>query len=893
MSDEEALAIVQKALKSGSLKQRNTVTTVTGIMGSGKTCLLCRLFRIKLPDEYTSTGVTGNSFRGLMRRIAKVGSFELLTNEQILQFLAPLLIAGMPEANVVALAKRFSEMQVSELSQPPSEKTLTSSNPSQPTITSAPSAPLTHTSASTDADIQAKETHSTKTMVSFVQKSKKSTESLILELIHMIDTGGQPEFMEVMPSVVHNSNLTLLVLNLLHSLDECPKLSLHEEGKALVKPITSKHTNRQILRQLISTMQAKRGKKVSVQRSKLLVVATHKDCIDKERLTKVMNDLNKELKSILLPMMENELIMYGKEGEIACAINLKNPDQDDQKILDSIRQIIPESSLGVEIETPLSLFMFEQDIIKFAEEQGRHVMVVSFRECIMVGERLQMASEVVQAALIYFHQHNIFLYFRSILPNLVFLNPQVPLNFVNAIVRFSYQAKSGAIQHLTAQERRFCREAIITEELLQHKSLCTSFIPGLYEPHHAIDLFQHIYTITPLSVDKSKKTDSNGQPSTTTANFSVQPSEVRTAFEAIKEESASKVKSLPATPQYVPRPKNVEYLMMCLLTAIPENEVVKFLPSDQVSPIVMKFSNNCAPQGAFGNTVSCLISDFKWMISRKYEELTPQCLAHNVVTLSPDIAPVKITLVNSTKYFEMHVESGCMDDVLLKKYCPQLLNTVLSAISKVFQTMRIDEIEVKPAFLCPCGSTTSTHVATTFPTSPVTTETLLVCSEQGVTIRKLEWNQGIWFQDWHGDKPHANLPCPVEHSGPCPPLTVTKFTPDYTTCIEVGTLPKMKEKPTLSELIDFKSQSGRINILEEIGIHYCVLGPLLLQDDNGAVTDAIKDQYQLNASLINQEIMKRWLQGKGMKPVDWSTVVHVLNKMSLSTLADRIKETLQ
>ena len=237
MSDEEALAIVQKALKSGSLKQRNTVTTVTGIMGSGKTCLLCRLFQIKLPDEYTSTGVT---FRGLMRRIAKVGSFELLTNEQILQFLAPLLVAGMPEANVVALAKRFSEMQASEPSHPPPEKMLPSSNPSQPTTTSAPSAPLTHTSASTDADIQAKETHSTKTMVSFVQKSKKSTETLLLELIHMIDTGGQPEFMEVMPSVIHNSNLTLLVLNLLDSLDECPKLSLHEEGKLLPNTLTGR-----------------------------------------------------------------------------------------------------------------------------------------------------------------------------------------------------------------------------------------------------------------------------------------------------------------------------------------------------------------------------------------------------------------------------------------------------------------------------------------------------------------------------------------------------------------------------------------------------------------------------------------------------------------------------
>ena len=111
--------------------------------------------------------------------------------------------------------------------------------------------------------------------------------------------------------------------------------------------------------------------------------------------------------------------------------------------------------------------------------------------------------------------HSIFLHSRSILPNVVFLNPQVPLFFVNAIVRFSFQAKSGAIESLTTQERRFCREAIITEELLEHKSLCTSFVPDLYEPHHAIDLFWHIYTIDPISVDKNEEPDSIGQPSST------------------------------------------------------------------------------------------------------------------------------------------------------------------------------------------------------------------------------------------------------------------------------------------------------------------------------------------------------------------------------------------
>ena len=44
-------------------------------------------------------------------------------------------------------------------------------------------------------------------MVRLVKAAKGSEKPLLLELVHMIDTGGQPEFMEVLPCLVHHSNL--------------------------------------------------------------------------------------------------------------------------------------------------------------------------------------------------------------------------------------------------------------------------------------------------------------------------------------------------------------------------------------------------------------------------------------------------------------------------------------------------------------------------------------------------------------------------------------------------------------------------------------------------------------------------------------------------------------
>ena len=106
-------------------------------------------------------------------------------------------------------------------------------------------------------------------------------------------------------------------------------------------------------------------------------------------------------------------------------------------------------------------------------------------------------------------------------------------------------------------------------------------------------------------------------------------------------------------------------------------------------------------------------------------------------------------------------------------------------------------------------------------------------------------------------------------------------------------LPTTEDRPTLLELIDFKTSTDSINIIKYIGTHYDVLGTLLLQDNDGAVTQAIRDQYHHDAYKINYEIMRQWIQGKGMQPVQWSTLIDVLKKIGLSVLAEKIEDVLQ
>ena len=452
-----------------------------------------------------------------------------------------------------------------------------------------------------------------------------------------------------------------------------------------------------------------------------MVIATHRDCV-KGKLTEALAAVNKELKSIFLPAMEDELIVYRSYNEIIFPVNLLEPDDNDKIVLEQIRQKISDAHIVEKAEIPLipfSFFMFEQNAIKYAKQkkaQDRQVMVLSFDECVQIGTELKMSHEVIQAALIYFHCHNIFLYFQDVLPNLVFLSPQVPLDFVNAIVAFSYKVKSGAFPALKAKYVRFCNEGIITEEMLRdHKCLSSCFVPGIYESQHAVALFRHIYTIAELTNKEPLATSQ--QPFTCSSRRGQKSSILR----------------------------NREYLMMSLLAD--KKDIVDYLPSpSKVAPLVIHFSCGCVPNGCFGNVISCLISKNNWKVCQT-EEGKPACLAHNIVTLRDPMLPVTITIVNHIQHLEIHVNMANIEGHF-SEICSSIRTKTFSALKNVFRVMRFEDIQVEPAFLCPCKCSPS-HAATicTF----LFGGSYTVCTKTGISIGCLQKEQQFWFQEKKGE----------------------------------------------------------------------------------------------------------------------------------------------
>ena len=70
-----------------------------------------------------------------------------------------------------------------------------------------------------------------------------------LELVHMVDTGGQLECLETMRFLIHNAHLILLVINLSISPDEYTTPSFHKDDKRHEKKCLLT-CNRELIEQL-------------------------------------------------------------------------------------------------------------------------------------------------------------------------------------------------------------------------------------------------------------------------------------------------------------------------------------------------------------------------------------------------------------------------------------------------------------------------------------------------------------------------------------------------------------------------------------------------------------------------------------------------------------------
>ena len=669
VSPERAQQILEDSLQDGSIPQSFLKVLAVGAARSGKTLTKKHIFKMKFDSRLSpSTGVNEapiHAIRSISFEIvdSSLPEWVPLTQKKLLGALALKLRQGFIQGDLAKVTEAILERYSANSSSPQMEAHL-SAPPGKSKATGAMVCALCDDE---EARNRAEEQN---------EEFLEPQDIYKLQLILFLDSGGQPQFHEVLPALSHNICMIMLFLKLNECLDDlCSTAFTDKEGECFDEQCPPLFTNEQMLVQLVHTMMPKPLHQVEGKCPMLMVIGTHFDLI--HECTETLAQKNERLAHLFIPAHKEELIMNGKD--IIFPVNALNPGEKDKIVFDLIRRKISDVSMVLEQNTPLSWIMFQNDLMKYGEEHGKRV--VSMEECHTIAGRLKMDRRGLEAALFHFNSLSIFIYIPSVLPGCVFIDPQMPLDCVNACVDFSYQVGHGKVQGLVAKYAQFWEEGIITIKMLEEEVFSPCFAPPVFTAEEALKLFQSLYIAAPL--------------------------------------------------------KEGKFIMPCLLPTPSKPKQKELCPphNEYVAVLLLHFHKSRIPNGLFCATHTCMCSKYGWTICRDQRE-KPDCLYRNMVKLQHPSKPVQITLVHAQKHFEVHTK---VSQTELPTACPEIRDMLLDSVDSAAHVFCYKDTRPTVAFLCPC-SPDDRHTAI-----PTDDQRYLRCTVTNIISEPTTDNYKVWL----------------------------------------------------------------------------------------------------------------------------------------------------
>ena len=266
----------------------------------------------------------------------------------------------------------------------------------------------------------------TKCVMSSMIIFKGGERFLSAKWIHFIDSGGQPEFHDLLPLFIPNTSFVVFVFKLSESLQCKPKVEYFGSSGRIGDPYISYLTHKEILEHSLKTFHGSSG-----HTPMILVIGTHKDCEPKLEVEDLKHCLSHNKDSV---------IFFGDEPFVS--INCMSKDDGEMEdVIEGIRSTILEAAESNEsAKTPLAWFGLEMELKKASKTKAG---VLTIEECKVGANKFSLFNDQFEAALQHLVEQNIFLHYPEILPDIVFCDPQVLFNEVTRIIQHHYKLKNS------------------------------------------------------------------------------------------------------------------------------------------------------------------------------------------------------------------------------------------------------------------------------------------------------------------------------------------------------------------------------------------------------------------------------------------------------------------
>ena len=229
------------------------------------------------------------------------------------------------------------------------------------------------------------------------------------------------------------------------------------------------------------------------------VPGTHRDMVPAGKLPGVLESLHKRLKKILLPQFKEQLIYCNEKAEdFIFTMNAAMPDDEDRKCGQAIRECLSKSEGREPVKVPLRWHSLYHRLLEVMNGLGKKFL--PREQCRQVAESMQIDDESCEEALNFFNGLNMLFYFPAILPDLVFIDPQMLLDKLSEVVDECYCMRQGEKQEpMVGEKLKFRDYGQVTEKFLG--TFETHYEPPLFTPKELITLLKGLLVLAHMSED--------------------------------------------------------------------------------------------------------------------------------------------------------------------------------------------------------------------------------------------------------------------------------------------------------------------------------------------------------------------------------------------------------
>ena len=312
--------------------------------------------------------------------------------------------------------------------------------------------------------------------------------------LYITDTGGQPEFQELLPILVSGPTLFFLLFRLDWELNRRYQVEyITAQGKSII-PYEAGLTVQEMLLQSLATIASTSiyrmvGNERIIINPDVFLVGTHKDCVSDDRLQEIDSALQVVVRGT--EAYQKGMIQFASESHLILAVNnLSEGEEDVQQIKAAVERIGKQRE-NYRVKTPFSWLMFSNIM------QQMRSPVLKYEQCFNVARQcgIKTRSEV-NDALRFLHENVGVVRYYHDLPELhefIIKDPQYVFDMITDLIvaTFTFDRTVPVLRE------QFTKKGIFPLDVFEKLAKSTELLP----PLKLVALLQHLNIVALLKKD--------------------------------------------------------------------------------------------------------------------------------------------------------------------------------------------------------------------------------------------------------------------------------------------------------------------------------------------------------------------------------------------------------